>query len=263
MIKLNKYILVIRMIFTAKSIILFPDYYDKPCSNELSDEIILPSFYLNRLLNEYPANEYVYLVEIINIENNKKFIVSIGTPHFGDRTTAFVPDWIINQISSDITSDIDLTIRINKLNNELPVAKKLVIKPLDRVAFDIDITKCFESAFLNLHVLHEGIMIPVKIPEMGDYEFYAYIEKVEPEAISKVVNGEVEVEFIRDFEDDKTTCDDIHHPILPDYAGSVNSSSSLNINDSISESISEHIVEEIPLEERKRRVRESWLNRFR
>lgn len=231
------------MIFTAKSILLFPGFNEDTTSNELSDQIILPSYYLNRLIDEYSPSESVYLAEIINIENNNSFIVSVGTPHLEDKTIVFVPDWILTQLGTNN----EVTIRIKKLNRGLPVATKLVIKPLDRVAFDTDITKCFESALINLHVLHEGITVPIRIPEMGGYEFYAHIEKVEPEAVSKVVNGEVEVDFIRDFDDDDPVATPNPVPIL---------------NEDNSTKIEELPKEDISLEERRKRIRESWAKKF-
>jgi hypothetical protein len=61
--------------FIARSLVFYPGFFEDNCQ-ELSDEIIIPSYHLNNLINEFEDNETLY-VNIINTENNQQ----IGRAH--------------------------------------------------------------------------------------------------------------------------------------------------------------------------------------
>jgi hypothetical protein len=181
--------------FIAQNINFYPDYNDiNP--HELSDEIILPSYYLNRIIEEFDDNDVLY-VNMINTENNKQYLVTIGTSHSYDKNTIYVPQWILDLIQ--YTSDS--IIKIKKADiTDIPVANKIIIKPLDPIAFELDTRACFEKAFMNLHSICDNITIPIIIPELGnDYILFAEIVKVEPANVSLISQCEVDVEFIDEF----------------------------------------------------------------
>ena len=185
------------MLFSPKSILYYPEYYEEKYDEkiELSDHIILPAFYVHTLLATY--DNPPYLVKITNISTDISYIVSIGTPHIHDKTIVFIPEWILDIIG---TSDgDDSVIRIEKYEEELPVATSITIRPLDKRLFDTDITSCFERAMLTLHTVKKGITIPVKIPDLC-HELYAIIEELEPSDICRIQEGELAVHFINDFE---------------------------------------------------------------
>jgi hypothetical protein len=232
-------------IFVARSLVFYPGYFSDNCQ-ELSDEIILPTYHLNKLIESFDETEPL-LVTLTNTTNNLTTVVSIGTPHREDKNTIFVPQWILDLIGHIGNSDDP--IQIKKTDMDIPIATKIVIKPLDPIAFQIDTISCFEKTLLNLHTIRQDLTIPVCIPELGnDYIMFAYIEKVEPASISRIVNGEVTVEFINDFPEniphDTTLLNTIIDEIMPSAP---------------SEPI---IIPEISNEEKRKRVRESWINRF-
>jgi hypothetical protein len=239
-----------------RNIILWSKYLnDNTNILELSDEIILPSYYLSHILDKYSDDITTYLVNIINTETRQKCVVSIGTPHFDDKSIVFVPQWILDMIG--YVSESDVPVRITIIDsNDIPLATKIIIKPLDSMIFNTDPIKCFETALMNLHVLTEGATIPIKIPEFSNYEFLAYVEKVEPESIVRVHSGDLEVEFNREYEEPATQTDttDIQPTVVEN-----------NVAETITENnVAENTIanrEELSLEERRRRVRESWLNK--
>lgn len=247
--------------FIARSLAFYPGYFEDNC-DELSDEIILPAYSINRLIDSFEDNETLY-INLTNTDTNLSYIVTIGTPHNYDKNTIFAPQWILELIGCN--GNCDSVIKISKADTSIiPSATKIVIKPLDPIAFELDTRQVFEKAFMNLHSIKEGITIPIPVPQLGkDYLTYAHIEKVEPEPISRIVNSEVEVEFINEFEEKEPVFDPI--------------ATSNTFFDSISSSINNPIVtphtapilgtsappiDEAVREEQRKRVRESWLKRF-
>jgi hypothetical protein len=221
--------------FISKSIIFHPEFENK---EELSDEIIIPSYHLNKMMKQYKDATVLYAT-ITNTDNNQSYLVTIGSPHNYDKNTIFVPQWILDIIGSN-----DSVIKIKKAN-DIPVATKIIIKPLDPVAFQIDTLHCFEKAFMNLHSIREGITVPI-ITEIGT--IFAYIEKVEPAGISKI-NGDVNVEFINEFTPDISS----NIPDIPSnqiISGHVESAEPLEP------------VEPLSPEERRKQVRDSWAKRY-
>lgn len=234
--------------FIVRSLVFYPGYFSDNCQ-ELSDEIILPTYHLNKIIETYEETEPL-LVKLTNINKNVSTIVAIGTPHREDKNTIFVPQWILDLIGLEGNSDFPVS--IEKANLNIPVASKITIKPLDPIAFQIDTLACFEKTLMNLHTISEGLTIPVCLPELGkDYVMFAYIEKVEPASLSRIVNGEVDVEFINDFEE--------HAP-----ESSIPSSEPIISEPAVlpSQPIENPTIREISSEERRRCVRESWLRKF-
>jgi hypothetical protein len=252
--------------FIAKSLVFYPGYFSDNCQ-ELSDEIIIPSYHLNRLIEQFEDNEPL-LVNITNSEKKLSTIVAISTPHKYDKNTIFVPQWILDLIDVDGNSNTPIIIKKAQIN-DIPIATKIVIKPLDPVAFELDIMACFEKTMMNLHTIKEGITIPVNVPELGkDFTMFAYIEKVEPAPLSRIIHGEVGVEFINEFEDKNVV------PATSIASGaSIASENTIinNENDDFNQMISTSVLTSnkwkpeqntISNEERRKRVRESWLKRF-
>ena len=117
----------------------------------------------------------------------------------------------------------------------MPVASNIIIKPLDPLAFANDLIDCFEKALVNLHSIEEHITIPVQIDD--GIVIFAYIEKVEPAPLARIVSGEVNVEFLHDFAEIPMDLPMIDNFVQP-------------------ESI------ELSPEERRRRVRDSWTSKM-
>jgi hypothetical protein len=233
-------------IFIAKSMIFYPDYYNEACQT-LSDQIIIPSYALNRFMDRFDEGETSLLMKLVNTTNNKEIIVTIGIPHYYEKDTIYVPQWILDMIGC--TGNCDTPIRLSKLDTVLPKATSIIIKPLDPMAFKVDLVECFQKVLETLHTLQEGTTIPVIIPELGNYEYLAYIEKVEPEGISRTHADDLAVEFLRDFEEhDEETVVTPESIVIPDAEARMEETP---------------IIEEPVLsnEERRRRVRESWANR--
>lgn len=202
---------------------------------ELSDEISIPCYYLNKLIDD---DETLY-VKMTNIRNDQSYLVTIGAPHNDDKNTIFVPQWILD-ILNGLENDI---FKLSK-GALVPIAEKIIIKPLDPIAFQIDIVSYFQSAFMNLHSICEGTTLPVNIDGI---EIFAYIEKVEPFYKSRIIHGEVKVEFINEFDNDAAAAAD--SVAVADTADtSVNALAAADTD----------TVEPISSEERRRRVRAAW-----
>ena len=178
------------------------------------------------------GDETVLYVNLIHTENRIQYLVTITSSHDRDRHTIYVPEWIMDLIGFSVEPIFEL----EKADvSDLPVATRIVIKPLDPAAFDIELTTCFEEAFMNLHSIQQSITIPVQW--MG-YSFFAYIEQVDPAPLSRIVQGEVLVEFVNSFIEDI-----IENPITE-------------------EPVLENPMPEQSFEERRQQIRDSWLKRF-
>jgi hypothetical protein len=244
--------------FIARSLVFYPGFYEDNCQ-ELSDEIIIPSFHLNNLMERFDDNETLY-IDMINSDTNQSVLVTIGTPHNYDKNTIFAPQWILDQIGC--TGNCDSVIKIQKADmTQVPIANKITIKPLDPIAFELDTLKCFETAFMNLHSIKEGITIQIPVPDLGkDYVMFAHIEKVDPSPVSRIVQGEVDVEFINEFKE---------IPNSPATILGSNIDNTAVISNSMNTIVTPILTPtECPTltaaekEERRKRIRESWVNRF-
>jgi hypothetical protein len=242
--------------FIARSLVFYPGYFEDKCT-ELSDEVILPSHYLNRLIDEFDSGEILYLT-MTNTNTNLSALVTIGSPHTHDKNTIFSPQWVLELIGC--SGNCDSVITIEKADvTDIPTARKITIRPLDPVAFELDTLACFEKAFMNLHSIKEGITIPVPVPELGrDYKMYAHIEKVEPAGLSRIVEGEVDVEFINDFTVPSTATATAEATPAP--APTPNFGAVLPAKDTPEPAI--HPLEQSTAEQRRQQVRDAWLKRF-
>jgi len=246
--------------FIARSLVLYPGLFEEN-RQEMSDEIIIPSYHLNKIMENFDDNEMLYL-DITNTDTNMNALVTIGSSHSYDKNMIFVPQWILDIIGC--TGTCDSVIKLKKADiDEMPAATKISIKPLDPIAFELDILACFEKAFMNLHSIREGITIPIPVSELGnDYIMFAHIEKVEPASVSRIVKGEVDVEFINEFKED----------ITPSAPTSTPEGASPILNSIMPHPISVPLTPVTPVtpvtpfiqpsnEERRQAVRESWLKR--
>lgn len=264
--------------FIARNLIYYPGSAKNEDSGELSDEVILPAYYLNKLMQEFDDDEMLY-IDMTNTNTKQSYLVAIGSSHNYDKSTIFAPQWILDLIGC--SGDCDSVLKIKKADvSDIPTASKIIIKPLDPIAFELDTLACFENALMNIHSIKEGITIPVTIPQLGkDYTLFAHIEKVEPGGMARIVNGEVDVEFINDFhkdcfpqgpqdyfaknclnkEDNSVTTTPHPTPIITPIVTTIN-------NPCIHPSYFTTNVPVIPREtlspeERRRQVRESWLKK--
>ena len=219
--------------FIAYPIACDPEYNDV-LTVALSDEIILPLDYFRSVMEDF-EDESVLYVTLTNTHNEKKYLVTLGAPHQQDKKMIFVPAWILDLLQYDPLAEMDY-LRIEKADSkELPVASTIIIKPLDPLAFANDLIDCFEKAFVNLHSIEEHITIPVQLDD--GIVIFAYIEKVEPAPLARIVSGEVNVEFLHDFAEIPMDLPLIDNFVQP-------------------ESI------ELSPEERRKRVRDSWTSKM-
>lgn len=243
--------------FIARNLVFYPGYFEDNCQ-ELSDEIIIPAYHLNKIIEQYDDNEKLY-VTFTNTTTDKSILVAIGSPHSYDKNTIFAPQWILDLIDCD--GNDDNVVQITKADvSEIPAATKIIIKPLDPIAFELDTLACFEKAFMNLHSIKEGITIPIPVPELGkDYTMFAHIEKVEPASVSVIIGGEVSVEFINEFKEDTIPSAPAPTPEEDSpYIGSMIPNSILH---PMSIPLTPPSIPQISAEERRRIVRESWVKR--
>jgi len=81
-----------------------------------------------------------------------------------------------------------------------------------------------------------------------DHTVYLYIEQVEPAPLSRIVHGEVVVEFINMFEDEFKEEEDRVEDMIEEFK-----------EDTVEDEVE---VEELTPEARRQQVRDSWLKRF-
>jgi hypothetical protein len=205
------------------------------------------------LLDLYDDESVLY-IRIINDTSGESYIATIGTPHKDDKTVVYIPQWILDILSPGNTGD-SLIVRIEKVDMyTMPIATKISIRPLDSVAFESDIIQCFEKAFQNLHSIREGITVPVGIPEFGEeFRMYAHIERIEPAEVSRIVHGEVDVEFIRE-ESAEAKIDLPSLPLIP--------TTTTLMKEPAPEIVLPSPGAGLTLAERQQQIRESWLKRF-
>jgi len=223
--------------FRARSLLYHPSYEET--FGELSDQIILPVHTFLSFMRQF-QDEPVLYVNLIHTENNIKFLVAINTSHDYDSRIIYVPPWILEHIgpSDDVIFELE-----KAAVDDIPIATHIIARPLDSDAFQYDLSALMEQAMMNLHSIQQNCTLPIQTPER---DFYIYIECVEPAPLSRIVNGEVTVEFIRDIERPPTP--------VPDEFG-----------DGLAINTTDHTIANVPeisSEEIRRQVRDAWSKRF-
>ena len=181
----------------------YPTVYHKDQQDtcELSDEIHLPLHAFRALVDAF-EDESVLFVRLIH--GQKNCMVTLGTPHQDGEDILYVPQWILDHLQYRDWTVPTLFVEkvIPEFIEDMPVASTIIIKPLDPIAFDVDLIACFERALINLHSIEEHMTIPVYLPYGNeDIMTFAYIEQVEPAPLSRISQGEVHVEFMNDFQE--------------------------------------------------------------
>lgn len=233
--------------FIARSLIFYPGFTDSN-SHELSDEIIIPSYHLNKMMERFEDDERLYIT-MTNNNTRQSYLVTIGSPHTYDKNTIFAPQWILDLIGCSGACDSPIKIVKAKTDN-LQAATKIIIKPLDPIAFEMNTLECFEKAFMNLHSITQDITVPIHIPELG-YSMFAHIEKVEPDTTSLIIHGEVDVEFINEFKKDDVT--PLTNPVVVPVT---------DVPLPLATPALTETIPEITIDQRRTAIRESWLKRF-
>jgi len=171
--------------FRTRSLLFHPSIED---SLELSDQIILPVRAFHSMIEQY-QDETVLYANLIHTENNIQYLVTLSATHDLDEDMIFVPQWILDHIGPSE----EPIFRVEKAVEDLPVANHLMLRPLDHVDVDLDLASYAERAMVNLHSIQENTTLPIYI----DHQIlYVYVQQVDPAPLSRIVQGEVTVEFV-------------------------------------------------------------------
>jgi hypothetical protein len=247
---------------------------------ELSDQIIVNYRIFNQLLEEF-GDESVLFMNLVHKKSQVSYLVTLGTPHRQNENMVFIPEWIMDYMGCSHESEPEFY--MEKAEKELDVAKKISIRIMDNEILngDTDVCGYFERALMNLHSIQEGISLPIYMEEYGE-NIIAYIEKVEPSKCSRIVTGEVEVEFIPMTEESISSSQALSPPFeslnssLSAYGSSPPSTIQVPPNtpllsstfttlpslSSLSHSTDEKNDSQKTFFERQQKIRQSWAKRF-
>jgi len=253
---------------------------------ELSDQIIVNHRIFNRLLEEF-GDESILFMNLVHKKSQVSYLVTLGVPPSytkQNENIVFIPEWIMDYMGCSHESEPEFY--VEKAEKELDVATKISIRIMDNDVLngDMDICGYFERALMNLHSIQAGVSLPIYMEEYGE-NILAYIEKVEPSMCSRIVTGEVEVEFISTTEESISS----FQPLSPSFnslSSSLSSSSygsspqntfqvppntpllsssafdTLPSLSSLSQSADEKYNSDDTFFERQQKIRQSWTNRF-
>jgi hypothetical protein len=94
-----------------------------------------------------------------------------------------------------ISTVIDDPVSLQPLFEQPLSATKLVLKPLDRLAYDTDFRSVIEEYLDMFHVLQTGTTLTVPVKDLGNYEIAVLVETTEPDLVVRL-GGEVEFEIV-------------------------------------------------------------------
>ena len=175
--------------FCAHNIFYCPDYLETK-SQELCDEIMVPMHYFHTLIGEF-NNEEVLYITVRNTVNTATYLATMGVPHESDPHTVYMPLWMMNALGVTDTTlgciELEKTVGVEFI----PVATKIVLR--DPQVEEVDVCELVENAMVNLHSIQQGVELPIWVEDM---ERMVYIERIEPGAVSRIIAGDVEVEFV-------------------------------------------------------------------
>ena len=182
---------------------------------EHSDEILVPKAVLQAWMDHYPPG-CPLLATLTNPITEQVQTVCIGShnPDTDDRTV-YAPLWIMDQIST-VTDD---PVSLQPLFEQPLPATKLVLKPLDRLAYDTDFRSVIEEYLDMFHVLQTGTTLTVPVKDLGNYEIAVLVETTEPDLVVRL-GGEVEFEIVplvlTEQEDQVMTNSVVNETVTPD-----------------------------------------------
>lgn len=261
--------------------IFYSEENEKLCNSyELSDQIIVNHRIFNQLMEEF-EDESILFMNLVHKKSKVSYLVTLGIPHKQNENMVFIPEWIMDYMGCSNESESEFY--MEKAERELDVAKKISIRIMDNEVLngDMDICGYFERALMNLHSIQEGVSMPIYIEEYGE-NIMAYIEKVEPMECSKIVMGEVEVEFIPMTEESISSSQALSPPFeslnssLSAYGSSPPSTIQVPPNtpllsstfttlpslSSLSQSTDEKYDSQDTFFQRQQQIRQSWAKRF-
>jgi hypothetical protein len=248
---------------------------------ELSDQITVNHRVFNQLMEEF-GDESVLFMNLVHKRSQVSYLVTLGSPHKQNDNMVFIPEWIMDYMGCSHESDPEFY--VEKAEKELDVATKIRIRIMDNEILngDMDVCGYFERALMNLHSIQEGLSLPIYMEEYGE-NILAYIEKVEPSICSRIVTGEVEVEFISIAEESISPFQSLSSSFdsLSSSSSSYGSSPQSTIHvppntpllspsafdtlpslSSLSQSTEQKYDSQETFFERQQKIRESWTNRF-
>jgi hypothetical protein len=215
---------------------------------EDGDEILLPRRIWEEWADLYPAGSPM-LVELTHLETGHTRIACGGGQfHLETNNNVYVPHWLLRHLEiPEIESETLVVVR--PVLERPPQATLIVLKPLDDALYHTDMRALFEDRLYTFHVLQTGTVLTVNVPELGMYEAYAQVERLEP-AETVVLGPEVNVEFVEQEQEPVAEADEenekgVGEPIAGAGAGAGAG------------------AEEEPAEVRMARVRAAWLDRMR
>lgn len=227
---------------------------------EHSDEILVPRSVLQAWMDHYPPG-CPLLATLTNPITEQVQTVCIGS-HNSDTTdrTVYAPLWIMDQIST-VTDD---PVSLQPLFEQPLTATKLVLKPLDKLAYDTDFRSVIEEYLDMFHVLQTGTTLTVPVKDLGGYEIAVLVETTEPDVVVRL-GGEVEFEIVP--QEDRTMTNsglfDSAIPVSSELANTSSNETVIPVETSIS---TETLTEVTPVEEdaynkQRERMRLAWLKR--
>lgn len=161
---------------------------------EHGDEIIIPQRILQTWMEQYPPGAPL-LATVTNPDNAVVRTVCIGSGmpegiSQGTERCAYMPAWIMDHLGVQGGGVLSIT----PVLTELPLAKKLTIRPLDNAAYHTDLRAAVESYLDMFHILEPNTTLSVPLEELGGYEVMVFVETTEPAAVVRL-GGEVIIEF--------------------------------------------------------------------
>lgn len=208
------------------------------------DEILLPRRVWETWADLYPAGSPM-LVELTHLETGHTRIACGGGQfHLETNNNVYVPRWILQHLEIGLDAT-ETMVAVRPVLEQPPRATLIVLNPLDDALYHSDMRALFEERLYTFHVLQAGTVLAVNVPELGMYEAYAQVQRLEP-ADTVVLGPEVNVEFVA--ERAATPPPPEPELLIPNGAGGGAAASA---------------VEEEPADVRMARVRAAWVERMR
>lgn len=217
---------------------------------EDGDEVLLPRRVWELWADLYPAGSPM-LVELTHLETGHTRIACGGGQfHLETNNNIYVPRWILHHLEIRLEAT-ETMVAVRPVLEQPPRATLIVLEPLDDALYHSDMRALFEERLYTFHVLQTGTVLAVNVPELGMYEAYAQVQRLEP-ADTVVLGHEVNVEFV----EQRAATPPPPEPelLIPNEEG---------VGAGAGGGAAAAEAEEEPAEARMARVRAAWLERMR
>jgi hypothetical protein len=171
-----------------------------------TDGILVPKHLWSSWVNTCTTTMIVRITQNTH-QHTATQICCVAGYHEEERNAVYVPNWMFYQLTKSTIGTLEpLWEQLEYEDDEdedkeesLPLATKIVLRPLDNEIYHADIEEELSAFLQNFQTLQKGSTLTVPISKLGDYLVDVFVEDCEP-SNEVLLRGDVPLELAEPLE---------------------------------------------------------------